>query len=637
MKKWGKLLTGSLLVALAVFIWGRASIRVQADPISQAYSGMVEAGQLKPQKVKPKSTITFDIILRPRNFAEMQSDAFAVNTPGSQQFKQYLSPVQIRDKFGQPTAVTSEWTRYLKKFQLKARSFSSGLAMTVTGKVRNVDKAFKVDVNQARYHANPVQFGSRKPAIPNSLVNSVETITGLADHNQKYIFPDTNLQFAEPIKGNDNSQTGYTSRFTTQYDVTPLYQQGLTGKGQTIGIITFGGVQSEPITHFWQHENASTAAGRLSIKVVQDNIFNSDETDLNNNEATMDVEYAGSVAPEANIRLYQNKSAFPTLENVVNAYSTAYDENRASALSCSWSTGPNQYYDFLIDRKVMTPKYVDVFNLLMAQGALQGISSFIGSGDTGAPRYSVRGISQGKVMLDRTVSVSDPFGTSPYVTSVGGTTLPFTSPVAPGQAISVTKERSWGADYHWPTLQNNPSLLTETPGMLTVIGTGGGGGFGHLYPTPAYQQNVPGINTFNARQYLSFLGQPIFDQPLISGNDSGRNYPDISADADPATGHAVYFGQGKSGRWLTAGGTSIVGPQMAGVAALINSQAGRQRMGLWNPQLYELAQQADSPMTPLNDTMDNSNLYYTGQPNTVYNQASGLGTVDFAKLASLYK
>ncbi len=73
------------------------------------------------------------------------------------------------------------------------------------------------------------------------------------------------------------------------------------------------------------------------------------------------------------------------------------------------------------------------------------------------------------------------------------------------------------------------------------------------------------------------------------------------------------------------------------MTAVINSQPGRARMGFWNAQIYQLAQKSDSPFHPLNATTDNSNLYYTGQPGTVYNQASGLGTTDFAKLAEDYK
>ncbi|EEI72659.1 hypothetical protein HMPREF0496_0091 [Lentilactobacillus hilgardii ATCC 27305] len=50
-----------------------------------------------------------------------------------------------------------------------------------------------------------------------------------------------------------------------------------------------------------------------------------------------------------------------------------------------------------------------------------------------------------------------------------------------------------------------------------------------------------------------------------------------------------------------------------------------------------IGQKNNSPFTPLNSTIDNSNLYYTGQPGTVYNQATGLGTTDFPKLFAVYQ
>lgn len=132
------------------------------------------------------------------------------------------------------------------------------------------------------------------------------------------------------------------------------------------------------------------------------------------------------------------------------------------------------------------------------------------------------------------------------------------------------------------------------------------------------------------------MNQFVLGAPLVHGTDSGRNQHDVSADAYPETGYKVYYK--KDGvQWPPSGGTSIVAPQYAAMAAVINSQPGRARMGFWNAQIYQLAQKSDSPFHPLNGTTDNSNLYYTGQPGTVYNQASGLGTTDFAKLAEDYK
>ncbi|KRN26527.1 hypothetical protein IV38_GL001519 [Lactobacillus selangorensis] len=61
-------------------------------------------------------------------------------------------------------------------------------------------------------------------------------------------------------------------------------------------------------------------------------------------------------------------------------------------------------------------------------------------------------------------------------------------------------------------------------------------------------------------------------------------------------------------------------------------------MGFWNPQIYKLAQDKDkTPFTVLDSDSNNSNLYYVGQPGKVYNQATGLGTVNFEKLYDAYQ
>ncbi|WP_279404031.1 hypothetical protein [Secundilactobacillus kimchicus] len=57
-------------------------------------------------------------------------------------------------------------------------------------------------------------------------------------------------------------------------------------------------------------------------------------------------------------------------------------------------------------------------------------------------------------------------------------------------------------------------------------------------------------------------------------------------------------------------------------------------IGFWNPQIYKFAQSSDSPFTPLDSITNNDNLYYTGQPGKLYNQATGLGTINFDKLYS---
>lgn len=636
MKKWPHFLEITLLMASVLFLAEGLS-QVRASKIGDVYGSMTSASLIRASKVSPNSQTTFDILLKPRNQGDMYQEALDVNSPTSSSFKQYLTASGFREKYGQPTSVTKDWQKYLKKYHLQTAVYDNGITLAVSGKVKNMNKLFQVDLNKATYHQDPLQFGKKKPAVPARLSKTVWTVLGAADHNRNYFFPNTQDHFAQ--SSNAATTKGYTSRFTDHYQVNKLYDQGLSGQGQTVGIIAFAGVKRSNINHFWKHENAGTWKNRLVIKSVKTDHFvpayNRDD-----DEATMDTEYSGSVAKNANIRLYVAKSGLPTLAGLVNAYTTAYDENKASALSTSWGMGPASLFDTLVKRKVMTPDYLKVFNFVFAQGALQGISNFIASGDMGAYKYRINGVYKNRVLLDRSVQDADPISTNPWVTSVGGTTLPFKQPMKTRNitlgTITNEKERAWGSDYMWSFFQQFPDYFAAAPSVLTQVAVGSTGGFSHLYETPQYQKSVPGVNTFYARPALSQLGQPIYDAALTQGTDYGRNYPDVAANADPTTGYQVYQVKKKGSSWKKSGGTSVASPQLAGVAAIINS-GRQQRMGFWNPQIYQLATQKQTPFTPLNDTDNNSNLYYTGQPNTDYNQASGLGIVNFNQLASVYK
>jgi subtilase family serine protease len=82
---------------------------------------------------------------------------------------------------------------------------------------------------------------------------------------------------------------------------------------------------------------------------------------------------------------------------------------------------------------------------------------------------------------------------------------------------------------------------------------------------------------------------------------------------------------------MIGGGTSYAAPQVAAANAVMGSGL-QTRIGFWNPQIYKFAAQQDTPFNVLDDADQNNNLYYTGQPGKLYNQATGLGTINYEKL-----
>ncbi|WP_161982284.1 protease pro-enzyme activation domain-containing protein [Dictyobacter alpinus] len=217
---------------------------------------------------------------------------------------------------------------------------------------------------------------------------------------------------------------------------------------------------------------------------------------------------------------------------------------------------------------------LDTLNTIFKQGAAQGQTFFAASGDMGAYDCIDNGIQNLAV---------DSIASNPAVVSVGGTTL-YTGPKG-----TYDHETAWGT--------------TVSGGILHPAGGGGGKSAHFLRPT------------FQSGTNLS---------------DQQRLVPDVSANADPASGYSIYLtaGKPKKSGWQVVGGTSAAAPLWAGIAADLNQAllaAHAAPLGHALPDLYRLY---NTPQVypPYHDIVTGSNLYYQAGPD--YDLATGMGTPD---------
>jgi kumamolisin len=175
----------------------------------------------------------------------------------------------------------------------------------------------------------------------------------------------------------------------------------------------------------------------------------------------------------------------------------------------------------------------------------------------------------------RSLSVDDP-ASQPFVTGAGGTTLTTTGAGGP-----YASEKTW---------------------------LDGGGGISSVWPLPSYQSGVVSAAS--------------------KGSTTKRNVPDVSLDADPNTGYAIYFGG-----WGQYGGTSCAAPLWAAFTALVNQQrvaAGSGVVGFLNPLIYTIGA-GTRYSTDFHDIADSStNGFYPAV--TGYDDATGWGSFNGAGL-----
>ncbi|MHB1615071.1 MAG: S53 family peptidase, partial [Actinomycetes bacterium] len=571
---------------------------------------------------------------------------------------QFLSVGQFAGTYGQTTRVIQQVEGYFGHYGISSYAYADRLDITLNGTAGQFDQAFTTQL--ARMHtpevpATPGQpgvgaqsfFGPRThPRLPSYLSNDIVAVLGLTNYAPFVSHAVSALPGLHPVAtptaaGAVPAGMRVPASFAKHYGLDPLYAQGATGTGQTLGIITLASITTPDVLAFWQQLNASgatpvpidTSASRIALDNV-DGGAGAPSLNAGSDETYLDVEQSGALATQAHEIVYQAPN---TDYGFADAFYTAVSQNTAGSLSTSWGESETAVQASIAAYQE-SPGYQAAFDQAFMEAALQGQSTFAAAGDAGAYDAS-------RDIGTTNLSVDTP-GSSPYITAAGGTTLPGTQTYGTATApvtVTIAHQRTWGWDYLWPLWQTLGFSSEANAAVNLVVGSGGG--YSSLYPMPFYQFGVPGTVVAQAVPYLT----PINNNTAWSFNPSPsvvttspqfmRATPDLAANADPQTGYAVYsslFGTAFSSTagYAQFGGTSFVAPQLNGATAVMESALGH-RIGFWNPQIYRAAQSWSSPFTPLDTAgTSNDNIYYTGQQGAVFNPGSGLGTPNLAKLTS---
>jgi hypothetical protein len=199
---------------------------------------------------------------------------------------------------------------------------------------------------------------------------------------------------------------------------------------------------------------------------------------------------------------------------------------------------------------------------------------------------------------------------------------------------------SWGADESADEATND-SIFT-TPNVVFLAATGDSGTGGTAYP--AASPNVlsvggttisfaPGTTdgTYGSETAWGAGGgrispyepKPAYQNAVLSG--SFRGTPDVSMDADPATGVDIYdsYDFGSAAPWAEFGGTSLASPMYAGLIAIADQGRAAASLARFSGGTDALPALYSAPAAGFHDITTGSN----GTPATVgYDTATGLGT-----------
>ncbi|WP_130619473.1 S53 family peptidase [Dyella amyloliquefaciens] len=596
-------------------------------------------------KSNPNQVVNVTLVLKLHNQADLENYIQRSVTPGDALYHQFLTTEQFSARYGATADEISRVQAFLQQHGIAAGTvFANHLAIQASGTIGQFNAAFQTSVHDYQ-SADGRQFHrpSTQQVIPSAIADTLMSTAGLNTNVKLHPHivrgnrlgasksPDMAAAAAAVLAKGNGTATGVPGEYTVGdvanfYNVNPLYQAGVNGKGSTIGIVTLAGFKPSDAYAYWAMIGLQVKANRITVIPVDGG--DALAAGVGDDETSLDVEQSGGLAPQANIRVYEAPNN--TNGNFIDAFYAAVSDNVADSISTSWGEAEEDYFPQM-NNGVDETGVLKAFHQIFLEAAAQGISLFAASGDSGA--YDLVDEGFGSPNFSTPLTIDAP-SNDPYMTAAGGTTVPYSFNLTyifgsgGGPIESITHEQIWGWDYLVKYLDKyDPG----TNWQQALFSTGGGGGVSVYWNEPSYQSLTLGIRRSEPNQslidYTGAKPQTIFKLPA---NFAGRNTPDISMNADPESGYtlvdSVDFGGNGAASFF--GGTSFVAPQLNGITALLRQSNGH-RIGLWNPQLYFLQNFFGyGAFSSFNDIRYGDNWYYHGVPG--YEPGAGIGSPNVA-------
>jgi subtilase family serine protease len=523
----------------------------------------------------PGGDVGFRVYLGWSNDSAVQALASAVSDPSSSSYRKFLTPAQFRQEFAPSQAQVKAVQTWLKSQGFSVEyTPQNNHYVSAEGTVAQAEAAFGTTFGEYSVGGLTVRSPESDVTIPDSLSGMVSGVIGLDDSAQFVVTDHTpGATNAPPPAAFVNAPpcstywgqaqaTGFTNPYgsgTLPYapcGYTPaqikgaygLSQTSYDGSGQTVAIIdAYASPTIAADANQWSaNRGLPQFKANQFTQVVAPGTYHHPESGGKNKqdpqgwygEETLDVEAVHGMAPGANIVYIGAPNNFQDLDAALNY---AVDKDVAPIITNSYG----------FDTELLAPGFIKPQEETIMQGVIEGIGIYFSSGDN-----SDESLVEGYTTADWPAS-------SPFVTSVGGTTL------GVGANNNYLFETGWGTKKStWTGTAWSPAA----PGNWIY---GAGGGVSQLFAEPSYQQGVVPASVFTAQ------------------GRTGRAVPDIAAIADPNTGYLIGEtqtfpdGTAKYSEYRI-GGTSLASPIVAGIMALANQAAGHP-LGFANPLLYSLA------------------------------------------------
>ena len=530
----------------------------------------------------------------------------AQQTKGSGSYQAWLTPAQFGTQYGPSDADVQTVTDWLTKQGFQVSKVATGrTVIEFSGNVGQVRNAFHTEIH--RYVVKGVEHfaNASDPAIPAALAPVVAGVVSLHNfprHSQSHLVGKFQRDMAT---GQIKPLFTFTSGTTQLFGVGPadfakIYNipASATGAGQSVAIVGQTNINIQDVRDFRTMFGLAANDPQIILNgpdpgIIPATVSNDEE------EADLDIEWSGAVAPQAQIIFVTSQSPMTATTLATNGVdlSALYvvDNNVAPVMSDSYGlceaalgTSGNAFYSGLWE-----------------QASAEGITASVAAGDTGSaecdpapPPADQNAATQGLA--------ADGFASTPFNVAVGGTDFDdFNNPTnywsttnaattqlsALGYIPEVPWDDSTCAANYLAKPTPAPCTSVDATGLdLHAAGGGastcavlnsGGTACNQGYPKPAFQSALTPADGVRDTPDISLFASDGFNNSfyIVCQSDANPNGAACNLATSVTPGTQNFIG---------LGGTSAAAPAFAAIMALVNQSTG-QRQGNANYVLYLLA------------------------------------------------
>ncbi len=539
----------------------------------------------------------------------------------SPNYHQWLTPEQFGEQFGPSDQDIQKITAWLQSQGFQVNEVSKGrTAIDFSGNAGQVQQSFHTAIHSYVFTNGEQHWAnSSDPQIPAALAPVVAGVNSLNNFRRKAMshsmgqfrrskdgkITRVNPQFT--FAGGCNG-TGTNCYALGPTDFAKIYNvpASATGSGQIIAIVSDTDINASDVSTF----RSLFGLAAPNFQQIETGTDPGVQSAGNEVEAVLDVEWAGAVAPGAQIDLVVSPSTNTAFGGDTSAQYIV-NNNLAAVLSYSYGaceldlgTSGNAFYQ-----------------QLWSQAASQGITVLVSTGDNGSAGCENPDPNNLTTAQPAATGLAvNGVGSTPFNIAVGGTDFNdlsnpttywgSTNSTTQASALSYIPETAYNDSCTNTILFNVAAGFSSTPetncNNASLIGTyganfiasfGGGGGASNCttssttsttigpvsscsggYAKPSWQTG-PGVPNDGKRD--------IPDVSLFSGDGTIQNFY-ITCEADMDPGNAQCSLSSPFQDFQGVGGTSVAAQAFAGIVALIDQKTGS-RQGNLNPTLYALA------------------------------------------------